>query len=98
LKFPVVFYLAATAGVVEEIFYRGIPYKLIFESEGIVCKRFVYVMGTSIAFSAIHWDKGLHFLIGTFVFGLFASYLYLKLKNLWPLVGGHFVYDFYIFW
>jgi len=97
-KLPVVFYLAITAGMVEEIVYRGIPHKLIFENKRIVRKKFIYILFTSVAFSAIHWDKGLHLLIGTFIFGLLAGWLYLKLRNLWPLVGGHFLYDFYIFW
>ena len=84
--------------MVEEIVYRGIPHKLIFENKRIVRKKFIYILFTSVAFSAIHWDKGLHLLIGTFIFGLLAGWLYLKLRNLWPLVGGHFLYDFYIFW
>ncbi len=99
LKLPVVFYMAITAGFVEEIVYRGIPYMLIFECKSVVIKkRSVYVIGTAVLFAAIHWDSGLHFLLVTFVFGLFAAWLYLQLKNLWPLVGGHFIYDFYIFW
>ena len=98
LKLPVVFYLALTAGLVEEVVYRGIPHKLIFESNRIVSKKVVYVFVTSVAFSAIHWDKGLHLLVSTFIFGLLAAWLYLIFRNLWPLVGGHFLYDFYIFW
>lgn len=97
-KLPVVFYLAITAGMVEEIVYRGIPHKLIFENKKIVMKNIIYILCTSVAFSAIHWDKGLRLLFGTFIFGILAGWLYLKLRNLWPLVGGHFLYDFYIFW
>ncbi len=98
LKLPVVFYLAITAGLVEEIIFRGIPYKLISESQVIKHKKFIYIFVTSIAFSTVHWTNGLYFLAPTFIFGLFAALLYLKLKNLWPLVGAHFLYDFYVFW
>ncbi len=98
LKLPVVFYLAITAGLMEEIVYRGIPYRLVSESESIKHKKFIYILVTSVTFSTIHWTSGLHFLIPTFIFGLIAAMLYLNLKNLWPLVGAHFLYDFYIFW
>jgi len=98
LKFPVVFYLAITAGLIEEIFYRGIPKQIIFESNNIKYKKLIYILGSSIAFSTIHWTYGIYLLVPTFIFGLFAAWLYLHLKNLWPLVGGHFIYDFYVFW
>lgn len=36
--------------------------------------------------------------IATFVYGLFASALYLKLRDLWPLIGAHIVIDLWAFW
>jgi membrane protease YdiL (CAAX protease family) len=98
LKFPIIFYLAITAGLMEEIIYRGIPRRLIFEQQSLRYKKTLFIIGTSIAFSTIHWTSGMYNLAPTFIYGVLAAMLYLKLKNLWPLVGAHFLYDFYIFW
>ena len=90
LNLPVVIYLALTAAVVEEIIFRGIPYKLIFENKQIRNKKSVYILITSFLFAVIHWESGYPNAISAFVFGLLAAWLYHVYKNLWPLIGGIF--------
>ncbi len=98
LKLPVVFYFAGTAAIVEEIVYRGIPYKLIMENESIRHQKLFFVLATSTAFSLIHWESGIHELFSTFAFGIVAALFYLSYKNIWPLIGGHFLVNIYVFW
>jgi membrane protease YdiL (CAAX protease family) len=98
LHLPVVIYLAGTAAVFEEVMFRGIPYKLISDNPNIKNKNKFFVLTTSILFAAIHWENGYPDLIAAFVFGLLAAWLYLTYKNLWPLIGAHFLVDIYAFW
>jgi len=98
LNIPVVFYLAITAAVMEEIVFRGVPYKIIFNNDHIKYKKQIYVLVTSACFAAIHWENGYPDLISAFIFGLLAAWLFLTYKNLWPLIGAHFLIDFYTFW
>lgn len=98
LNIPVVFYLAISAAVTEEIIFRGIPYKFIFSNKNIQHKKHTYVLLSSVCFAAVHWENGYPDLISAFIFGLLAAWLYLNYKNLWPLIGAHFLIDFYTFW
>lgn len=100
LKLAVVLYFAASAAIVEEIIYRAIPYTLIMQSNHIKQKhqKIFFVMATSIVFSIIHWESGFHELLSTFSFGLVAALFYLSYKNIWPLIGAHFLVDMYVFW
>ncbi|MEE8261561.1 MAG: CPBP family intramembrane glutamic endopeptidase [Gammaproteobacteria bacterium] len=97
-KIAVVTYLALTAGVVEEIFFRGLPWfglRIITNQNS---RRFIYIIGTSILFGLIHWENGTPEILATFVYGVIAAFLYLKLLNLWPLIGAHVLLDILEFW
>lgn len=96
LGIVVVLYFATTAATVEEIVYRGIPYKLMTAYK--LFSKKTYVVGTSLLFAAIHWENGYGDLLAAFIFGLLAAYLYLVYRNLWPLIGAHFLIDLYVFW
>ena len=98
LRIPLVLYFAATAGLFEEIFFRGLPL-LYFQSRyPSSIPRGKYVLGTSMLFGAIHWGNGAHEVLATFTYGVFASLFYLKLRDLWPLVGAHALTDLWEFW
>ena len=89
----VVMYYAATAGVVEEVVYRGLMWLGI---SMIVTPRFAkpaYVLVSSLLFASIHWANGVPELAATFAVGVVAALLYLRIGNLWPLVIGHTVTD-----
>ncbi len=97
-KIVVVAYLALAAGVVEEIFFRGLPWFGLRIIANRNSRRFVYIIGTSILFGLIHWENGTPEILATFVYGVIAAFLYLKLLNLWPLIGAHVLLDILEFW
>jgi membrane protease YdiL (CAAX protease family) len=97
LHFPVVLYFAVTAGFVEEIFFRALP--LVYLGERFAGKIPVaaYLIGSSVLFASIHWENGAHEVAATFMYGLLAGTLYLKLRDLWPLIGAHVLIDVWSF-
>ena len=97
LHYPVVFYYGLTAGIVEEIFFRGLPLLYLREKFGQAIPRTSYVIVTAIAFGLIHWENGLHEVIATTVFGAGAAVLYLQVRNLWPLIAAHALIDIWEF-
>lgn len=96
--FLVVVYLALTAGVIEEIFYRGLAWKVASGINRVRLRKFIYVVFGSIIFSSLHWEQGFAGLLSTFAFGVAAALFYLQLKNLWPMIGAHTLVDVYYFW
>ena len=97
LHYPAAIYFAATAGFAEEVFFRGLPLLYIKERFGNAKPGWKYVVATSVLFASAHWENGLHEVIATFAYGVASSLLYLKLRNLWPLIGAHALVDFWNF-
>jgi membrane protease YdiL (CAAX protease family) len=87
-------YASLTAGVVEEVYYRGV-FRTIFSDS--TMGKVAFVLCSSAVFSAVHWELGVVFLIATFVFGLAASTYYSLSKSLLPLVIAHSCIDFLYF-
>jgi len=98
LRYPVILYMSATAAVVEEIAYRGIP--LLLFNKFIDRKHFnlLFAVITAVVFALVHWENGVADLSAAFVFGLFSAMLYLHYRNLTPIIIAHFVTDIVIFW
>ena len=92
LRVPVIAYLALSAGIVEEIFFRGLPL-LYVESRFAVLPLAAYVLGTSSVFAVCHLGHGWQDFVAALAYGLVASALYVRLRNLWPLVGSHVLVD-----
>jgi membrane protease YdiL (CAAX protease family) len=93
----VVIYFSLTAAFVEEIAYRGLPWLYVsrhFRSPSV----WWYALVSSFFFGLIHYENGFHEVVATFVFGLVACHIYVKLRNLWPLVGAHLIIDLLTFW
>ena len=88
--FLVGFYYSLCAGLMEEIFYRGV-FATLFKQNSI--HAFTYIVLSSLIFSSVHWEGGIHRLFVSFVFGLFAAAVFVKIKNLWPLIIGHTIAD-----
>src|SRR5690606_1019630 len=87
-------YLSLTAGIVEEVLYRGYLYKL--HSDWITGKRLadvLFVVVSSVLFSAVHSDYSAAEMASVFGFGFCASILYLSIKRLEPIIIGHFLMD-----
>lgn len=97
-RYIAIFYLAATAAVFEEIFFRGLIWRLVYSSSTPYNKAVVYVAVSSILFGLIHWENGVPEIFASMVFGIVACVLYLRLRNLTPLIIAHFVIDMVNFW
>ncbi len=97
LHFPLALYYAVTAGVTEEIIFRGLPLLYLKEKCGKSFSRTGYVLVTSVLFAAAHWENGSHEVAATFIFGVIGALLYLQLHELWPLIGAHALVDLWAF-
>jgi len=97
-RFFTIFYLAITAAIFEEIFFRGLIWRLVYTSNINGNKSYVYIVISSLLFSLVHWENGLPEVLATLVYGVVACILFLRLRNLYPLIVAHFFIDVVIFW
>lgn len=88
-------YSAVTAGIVESIFFLGLPWLLWTRCK--VGNKVLFTLLVSTVFAVVHWEQGLHVLVGAFVFSIVSCVWYLQLKNLWPIAIGHIVVDLIAF-
>ena len=89
-------YLALSAGVVEEFFYRGVVYRLLAPIET-TFRKATFVLGSAALFAAIHWATGLANVVATFIVGLMMACWYLHLRTIVPLVLAHAALDIILF-
>ncbi|MBN2040118.1 MAG: CPBP family intramembrane metalloprotease [Spirochaetes bacterium] len=89
--FLYVFYLSFTAGIYEEIIYRGI---VIRQLRFATSNKFLLIFGSAVLFTLIHWSMGLSTWIEAFVYGILWAFLFLKYRSLIPIMTAHFLYDF----
>ncbi len=97
-RFALVLYMAASAALVEETRFRGLPWLYFQERESKRWAPWLYVLSSATFFAFIHSENGLHEVGAAFVLGIVGCLLYMKIKNLWPLVGAHFCLDVAAFW
>jgi membrane protease YdiL (CAAX protease family) len=97
LRIPATLYFAVTAGVVEEVFCRGLPLLYLERRFPARLPSVLYIVGTATIFGLIHWGNGPHEVVATFVFGLAAAIFYLRLRELWPLIGAHIIINLLVF-
>ncbi len=88
--FLYVLYLSITAGIYEEIIYRGIA---IHQLKSITSKTWVLVCASTLLFVAIHWSMGPGTWIEAGLWGALWAYLYIKTNSLLPVMIAHFLYD-----
>ncbi|TDI84331.1 MAG: CPBP family intramembrane metalloprotease [Caldithrix sp.] len=98
LRALVVVYFAATAAVVEEVMFRALPWCFFSSRDGSGSPFWRYALISSLLFGLIHWENGAHEVVSTFMLGFVACVLYVKINNIWPLIGAHFVTDVRSFW
>ena len=98
MRYVAIFYLAITAAVFEEIFYRGLIWRLVYSSRIRYNKMFIYVIVSSSFFGLVHWENGLPEVVAAIIFGIVACVLYLRWHNLLPLMVAHFFIDIVNFW
>lgn len=85
------FYLAVTAGIYEEVVYRGI---VLAQLRKLTQNRFILVCASALVFSAIHWSLGLATLILAFFLGAFWAALFISQNRLIPVMIAHFLFDY----
>ena len=94
----VIVYFSLTAALVEEVVFRGLTWNVFSSAVPAAWQKPAYIIISSLLFAIIHSEQGSHGMISAFAFGLVAAALYANLRNLWPLIFGHFVCDVISFW
>jgi membrane protease YdiL (CAAX protease family) len=90
--FFVIFYLAASAAMSEEIFFRGLP-RFIIAELGFRFGGAVYLLVSTVLFGLMHAPFGSYSVLATCYFGFVAALLLIWTNNLcYPLIG-HFLSD-----
>lgn len=84
------FYMSISAGLFEELFFRGMLRALF--GKGILHAS-LFVVVSSALFALAHWEGGTIKLFYTACWGVLTSLAYLAMGNLWPLILGHFLVD-----
>ncbi len=97
LRAVVAIFFSLTAGVVEEIFFRGLFRQAVSALLGPTAVK-TYIFSSALIFGFAHWEQGSIGLYRATAFGLAAAFLYLKLGDLRPLILAHALIDLYIFW
>jgi hypothetical protein len=97
LRIPAVAYLAISAGVIESVVFIGLPWFMWRKRFG-RARNGLFMWSSAAAFAAVHWEQGALGVAGALAFGLLACGLYLKVSDLWPIVGAHTLVDFMAFW
>jgi len=88
--FLYVLYLSVTAGIYEEIIYRGIA---IHQLRTLTSNTCILVLSSTLLFVAIHWSMGPGTWIEAGLWGALWAYLYIKTHSLLPIMIAHFLYD-----
>ena len=86
------FFIALTAGVTEELIFRGY---ILTRLEQRFQNPVIAIIASSLLFSALHYKYGsLHELIFAFLIGIIFSVYYVKYRNIKALMLVHFLIDF----
>jgi membrane protease YdiL (CAAX protease family) len=84
------FYHGANAAFFEEIYFRGLlAYLLRFEKSK--TRSLLYVVVSAIVFAMSHLDIDAATLVSLLYFGVVAALLYVKVRNIWPLIIAHLI-------
>ena len=91
LRFGVVsFYIAISAGIVEEFIYRSF---LIRNFEKLGLSTWLSVVLSVALFVFIHWSSGASMMFNALLGGTILSLIYVKTRNIMSLVLAHFIID-----
>lgn len=90
LRLLAVYYFAASAGLVEEIYYRGMMSELFSKD---TMGSVTYILVSAAVFASAHWEMGIATLFESFIIGLLAATFFRITRNLWPLIAGHALCD-----
>lgn len=85
-------YFAVTAGVFQEIFYRGL-FKTLQDRVLGSRRPVIYVLLSSFVFGLVHWKGGILNVVQATAVGMTLSILYVKFGDLKPLIVAHTTID-----
>lgn len=87
-----IFFVALTAGVTEELIFRGY---LLTRMMQLFKNNIAAIVVSSLLFSSLHYKYGSYReLIFTFLIGIVFSIYYIKYRNIKPIIIAHFLIDF----
>ncbi|WP_394751897.1 CPBP family intramembrane glutamic endopeptidase [Crenothrix sp.] len=89
-------YSSIAVGIVESIFFIGLPWLLYKNTQRHASVK-VFSVLISVIFATTHWEQGPHVIVGAFFFSIVACYWYFKLGTLWPVAAGHALIDLVAF-
>jgi len=85
--------ISATAGLGEELLFRGIVQAGLAELVGPAAGLWVGLLGAALLFGLLHWITHLYALLAGLI-GLFLGWLWLASGNLLVPIAAHAAYDF----
>ena len=85
-------YAAVSAGLVESIFFIGLPW-LLYASERRHPSELHFTLAVSAIFALAHWEHGRHIVIAAFFAHWVMCRWFLHWRTLWPVVLGHTMID-----
>ena len=96
---PALYWFDLTAGLLlvalsEELVFRKLALRWL-EEAGRTPTQIVVI--SALFFSLMHWGSGPGRLLHTFIVGVVYMAVYLRLRQLWPLVLGHWIQNFAAF-
>lgn len=89
-------YAAVSAGLVESIFFIGLPW-LWYSNERKTPSLPQFTSAMSAIFGLAHWEQGQHAVIATFLSHLVLCRWFFHWRTLWPVVLGHTLIDLAVF-
>ena len=93
--FLVTIYAPLSAGILEEVIFRGVLIDLL---KKYTARPFVIIVSGAAIFAAIHWCGGSGKLMATFLIGMIPAALYLRTGNLWLPMLWHVLHDAVVFY
>lgn len=87
-------YFSLSAGIVEELYFRGILRRFFGQGRRAVM---LFLAVSTLLFSVIHWENGVNDLLATGAFGLLAGICYVWHRTIFIPVIAHVVADLVLF-
>lgn len=91
-----IMYYAVSAAFVEEVLFRGVLGVIILRAESLAA-QISFILASAILFMASHPQSAyLPNAICFFYLGVAGAMLYIRFRNLWPLIFAHFVTNYVV--
>ena len=98
LRLPVILYFAISSALVEEIFYRGLLWRMFDRFSRHKWRVVWFIIVSSTFYAIVHWEDGSVEMLSAAVYGCVACILYQRLNHLVPLIFSHIVINIITLW